>query len=42
VCPHRLHEILMDLTDVLPSRILEFIPGAMNDLHFLQKTILSS
>jgi len=30
------------LTDVLPKRILEFSPGAMNDLHFLQKTIRRS
>ena len=37
-----MHEILIDLTDVLPNLIFEFIPGAMKDLHFLQNTIRRS
>ena len=40
--PHRLHEILIDFTAVLPSLILEFIPGTINDLHFLQNINLRS
>jgi hypothetical protein len=34
--------IRIDLTGDLPSRILEFTPGAMKLLHFLQKFILIS
>jgi hypothetical protein len=34
--------IRIDLIDDLPNRILEFIPGAMKLLHFLQKFILIS
>ena len=40
VWPQNLHVILIDLIDVLPSLILELIPGAMKLLHFLQKSIL--
>jgi hypothetical protein len=42
VCPQKLQVILIDLTCDLPTLILELIPGAMKDLHFLQKTILKS
>lgn len=42
MCPQRLQEILTDFTEALPSRILEFIPGAINDLHFLQNIICRS
>ena len=42
MCPQKLQVILIDLTCDLPTLILELIPGAMKDLHFLQKTILKS